>query len=306
MNETPNLSHISLIISTPCDNNSLDMHYVSSLSQTIGMVRGFGGHVDWHTSPGCADLPLARAKLFGKFYRSDATHMLLVDSDMGFNPNDVLRLLLANREYMGAAGPKKGYPIIFAANNATEDGDIMPTEIEMQTGIIKCTEVGAAFMLMSKACATKMVEAYKDELAWDSGEGIMEYAVYDPMVFTTPKGKRMRWSEDFSFCKRWRKIGGEIYLMPDIELKHTGTHTWSAKQTDNFIAQDNYKKLVEDGKIKQGDVVNDPNSPLFDPTSHPTGFDNDKIIQRPSRIDTVTMNRIGEVPVNIEQTEAAE
>lgn len=266
MSEKFDLSHIRLLISTPCDNNSLDMFYVSSLSRTVGMIRELGGWVDWHTSPGCADLPLARAKLFGKFYRSDATHMMLIDSDMGWEPEAVLRLILADREYIGAAGPKKGYPIIFAANNASEDGEVWPTEVEVNTGIVKCTEVGAAFMLLSKSCATKMVEAYKDELGWDSGENITEYAVYDPMVFSTPKGKRMRWSEDFSFCKRWRAIGGEIYLCPEIELKHTGSHTWKGKMQDSFEEQVKYKKLIDEGKIKDGYKLNDPASPFFDPT----------------------------------------
>lgn len=280
MTETPNLSHIRLLISTPCDGNNLDMFYVSSLSQTIGMIRELGGWVNWHTSPGCADLPLARAKLLGKFYRSDATHMLLVDADMGWEANSVLRLLLADREYIGAAGPKKGYPIIFAANNASEDGEIWPTEVEVDTGIIQCTEVGAAFMLMNKSCASKMVEAYKDTLGWDSGENITEYAVYDPMVFTTPKGKRMRWSEDFSFCKRWRALGGKIYLCPEIELKHTGSHTWSAKQSDNFREQDRYKNLVSDGTIKDGDKLNEPSSPFYDPTKPVALPGQTQIIQR--------------------------
>lgn len=290
MTDKPNLSHIRLIISTPCDGHSLDMFYVSSLSQTVGMIRDLGGWVDWHTSPGCADLPLARAKLFGKFYRSDATHMMLIDADQGWNAYDVVRLLLTDREYIGAAGPKKGYPIIFAANNASEDGEIWPTEVEIETGIIQCTEVGAAFMLMSKTCATKMIEAYKNTLGWDSGDNITEYAVYDPMVFTTPKGKRMRWSEDFSFCKRWRALGEKIYLLPDIELKHTGSHTWTAKQSDNFLAQDRYKKMVADGVIKDGDKLNEPGSPFFDPTKSANVLGQDQQIIQGDTISLVPMS----------------
>jgi hypothetical protein len=252
MTDKPDLSHIRLCISTPCDGHNLDMFYVSSLSSTVSLLRECGAHVDWYTSPGCADLPLARAKLFGKFYRSDLTHMMMIDSDQGWNPWDIVRLIQADREYVGAAGPKKGHPIIFAANNATEDGDIMPVEMEMNTGIIKCTEVGAAFMLMSKSCAEKMVNSYESSLSWDSGKDengnvIMEYAIYDPMIFVTPKGKRMRWSEDFSFCKRWRAIGGEIFLCPEIKLKHTGSYTWEAAQVENFVEQDSKRQTKLQG-----------------------------------------------------------
>jgi len=147
-------------------------------------------------------------------------------------------------------------------NNATEDGEIVPVAVEKETGIIHCTEVGAAFMLMSHSCAEKMVEAYKGELEWDSGKdengnSIMEHAIYDPIIFSTPKGKRMRWSEDFSFCKRWRAIGGEIYLCPEIKLKHTGSYTWEAAQAENFIQQAEEAKMISQCEIvdDKGDKI---------------------------------------------------
>jgi hypothetical protein len=311
ISDKPDLSHIRLLIATPADGHNLDMFYVSSLSQTVQMIRECGGYADWGVSPGCADLPMARAKLFGKFYRSDFTHMLCVDSDMGFDPNDVLKLILADREYIGATGCKKEYPLKFCANYCSEDGEPYKVEVEIDKGIIKCTEVGAAFMLMSKSCAVKMVEAYKDTLGWETGKDengqpTFEYAVYDPMVFTTPKGKRIRWAEDFSFCKRWRAIGGLIYLMPEIELKHTGSHTWSGKLSDTFIQQARYGQLIGQGVMKEGDTVNDPSTPFFDP-SRPASFPGQaQIIPRESDVDTVILTRVGGMPMNIEESEAAE
>ena len=35
-----------------------------------------------------------------------------------------------------------------------------------------------------------------------------------------------RLSEDYTFCKRWQAIGGEIWVDPVIEFGHTGTFTY--------------------------------------------------------------------------------
>ena len=33
-------------------------------------------------------------------------------------------------------------------------------------------------------------------------------------------------SEDFTFCKRWRQIGGQIYLAPWTRTVHVGTYEY--------------------------------------------------------------------------------
>ena len=39
-------------------------------------------------------------------------------------------------------------------------------------------------------------------------------------------------AEDFAFCRRWRDIGGKVYLCPDVPLDHVGFHTWSGAVAD--------------------------------------------------------------------------
>ena len=31
-----------------------------------------------------------------------------------------------------------------------------------------------------------------------------------------------KWGEDYSFCIRWRKIGGQVWVDPEIEMGHVG------------------------------------------------------------------------------------
>ena len=41
-------------------------------------------------------------------------------------------------------------------------------------------------------------------------------------------------SEDFTFAKRWKKIGGKIWLDPRISLGHIGRYTYEGNVLKNF------------------------------------------------------------------------
>jgi hypothetical protein len=37
------------------------------------------------------------------------------------------------------------------------------------------------------------------------------------------------WSEDYGFSRRWRALGGEIWMDPQIGLNHVGQHVFEGK-----------------------------------------------------------------------------
>lgn len=218
-------SGLSVQFATPCGDSRYDREYLTSFHNTACVLVELGAKVDLAEFPGCADLGLARAKIFGNFLRSQHDWLMMIDSDMGWSYHDVVRLLLAKKDFSGGAGPKKTQKLEFAANNCSPNGDLLAHKTCPETGMISCTEVGAAFMLMSKACAQKMAEAYP-ELAFDGDDNKTEYALYDSFIVGEAP-KRRHLSEDFAFCHRWTAIGGEIWLLPDLHLTHAGRAVWS-------------------------------------------------------------------------------
>ena len=197
---------------------------MKSFHNSACVLIELGAKVDFAEFPGCADLSLARSKIFGNFLRSEHTHLMCIDSDMGFHYDDVVRLLLMKKDFVGAAGPKKTSKLEFAANNCSDDGsELFPHETDPDTGLVSCTEVGAAFVLISKHCAEVMADFYQD-LIFDGDGDVKEYAIYDPMIVGTTKKRRL--SEDFAFCHRWRALGGKIWLLPDVHLTHAGRAVW--------------------------------------------------------------------------------
>ena len=47
-----------------------------------------------------------------------------------------------------------------------------------------------------------------------------------------------RWSEDYTFCERWRAIGGDIWLDPEINLSHWGGNPWKGSILDHIHSVD--------------------------------------------------------------------
>lgn len=91
-----------------------------------------------------------------------------------------------------------------------------------------------AFVLISRACAEKMVEAYP-HLAYygDADLKCLDYALFDPMLVQEDDHQR-RYSEDYAFCRRWRDIGGKVELLADVRLEHTGSHTFAGSFIEMF------------------------------------------------------------------------
>lgn len=234
----PDLMGVSVLICTPCMTGQYDTRFMKSFHRTIKEIERFGGTADLAEVMYCADIALARSKLLGVFYRSKYTHMMWIDSDMGFREQDVVRLILRKRDFIGGVGPKKLYPIQFAASKTEPDGTPIVLELDHNTGLTEVNEVGMAFMLLSRHCVESMIEAYQDLSYFGDEAGLeLDYALFDPTI--TPNTPRRRLSEDYAFCRRWRNIGGKIEIMPDILLNHTGMHTFTGAFSQLFgFAQD--------------------------------------------------------------------
>jgi len=53
-------------------------------------------------------------------------------------------------------------------------------------------------------------------------------------TFIDPETRNM-WSEDYAFCHRWRQLGGQVFLDPNIMLTHNGTTTFEGDPTTVFV-----------------------------------------------------------------------
>lgn len=247
--DQPDLSNCHVLIASPIMDGRVDFLYHNSLIRTKQLLEALGAKVQTLAAKYCADVSLARSKLIGAFLRiPEATHLLSIDSDMGWNEEDVVTMLILKRDFLAAAGPKKQYPICFAYNLTDDDFKQVPMEHEVGTNVAEVSEVGGAFVMMTRECCQKLVDAHP-ELQYHGDENVIEYGIYDPMYIKGDSGGPIRrLSEDYAVCYRWRKLGGKVEVLLDVTLQHVGNHTFSGNLLDYCLAQDPDFNKVEDGK----------------------------------------------------------
>lgn len=241
MTDYPDLSHMSLLISSPSMDGTWQDSYVDSLNKTRTLLEKCKVKFDWHRALYSADVALTRAKLFADFHKnSDYDRTLFIDADMGWDPVDIIRMLQLNRQFLCAAGPKKKYPIEFAFNMWGVDGRPVPMTQEVNTNVATVPHVGGAFVMITKEVAARMVSSYP-ELEYDVSPGVVEYALFDPIILDSKIRRRL--SEDYAFCHRWRKIGGKVEMLTDVRLSHTGSHTFSGSVEESLTAAEQQMSL---------------------------------------------------------------
>lgn len=178
----------------------------------------------------------ARNTLVGEFLKNDAfTHLLFIDADIGFEPEAISRVVHSGHDVVGCIYPKKHYDFDKFHQSASGDmrdsmnyvvnvaGETSPDGIErtITNGFIQVHDIGTGFMLISRRAILKMVHAHP-ELRHDTENDKGLFALFDTLI----DEKQRYLSEDWSFCKRWRNIGGEIYADLTQNLSHAGNHVF--------------------------------------------------------------------------------
>jgi hypothetical protein len=158
-------------------------------------------------------IPRARNKLCKYFLDiPNAMHLLFIDSDIEFNPNDIIRLYLANKDIIGIAYAfKKLYnDKTIGVYNLLENSTNEDKEIN------EAFEIGTGIMLIKRSVLLKMIESDPDDYILldnpeDVGKPINERKYY--RFFDTQINNNRYLSEDYMFCQKWRNLDGKIYLL---------------------------------------------------------------------------------------------
>jgi len=197
----------------------------------------------------------ARNYLVDEFLRSDHTHLLFIDSDIHYNPQDVLALMALDKDVIGGPYPKKSMNWGNIAQAARANPNMDPKELEQLVGeyvfnVVKGTkqfsvteplevmEIGTGFMMVKREVFERMEKEYPaikykpDHIGQANFDGTRYiHAYFDTVIDTkdsiTGVGSERYLSEDYMFCQMWRKLGGSIFLCPWMKTQHVGTYAFT-------------------------------------------------------------------------------
>lgn len=238
-----------IFVGTPCYGGMLHEAYFRSVIRTLTFFNQHQIPLAFGTIANESLVTRARNVLLAYFLQSGFSHLLFIDADIEFQTEDVLKLIAHDKEVVVGAYPKKGVNWQ-RIREGVQGKDSMPDQqiaalgsdyainfkfvnrdakqIAIENGLIRLHDAGTGFMMIKRSAIDKMIGSYP-ELKYNNdlntGPELQEffYAMFDTML--DPTDKRYL-SEDYTFCRRWQAIGGDIWLDPSISLNHYGSYNF--------------------------------------------------------------------------------
>jgi hypothetical protein len=234
----PERPHI--VVATPCYGGQVFAIWAESLLRLQEACRARGVGLSWLLHGSDALITRARAELVARFLeRPEATHLLFIDADIGYAPDQVFRLLDFGAEVSAAAYPLKrvewerhrralerGVPQPPATSHRYVYGVEDQRRIETRNGFIKANFAGTGFLMIARSALSRLCAAHPElryagvHAADDPIKGSPHrFALFDCLI---DPATGIYLSEDFAFCRRWSALGGEIWIDLRSRLTHVG------------------------------------------------------------------------------------
>ena len=218
-------------ICMPCYGGQLTESTFMSYIKWANMARQLG--IDWTVETMTNESLISRARntLTAKFlHTKESTHLMFIDSDIGWEPWHLLVMLDAQKDVIGGLYPMKSMPIKWCVNGIPGQPEPAPEQ-----NLIEVSKTGTGFLLIKREVFEKLdahpaTKPFKNDIGLDP--------VLDPYMktyFDTAVREGRYYSEDWTFCENWRDIGGQVWVDKRVLLRHTGTYTFAHEAQEKLI-----------------------------------------------------------------------
>lgn len=230
-----------VMICTPMYNSQCTAQYTISMIELMTKLSEYKQVLEVNTLFALNEslIPKTRNLLAHSFLKSDCTHMLFIDSDIGFNAEQIIKLMLSDKDIVCGVYPKKiikwenvidavqsGVGVRDLPKHSLEYLCIVSNDEEDDSEYVELERSGTGMMMISRTVFESLsdkVSSFKLESnlqnVFTMNEEIREY-FFASIDFDT----KIYLHEDFNFCKLWKENGGKIYAASWVELNHSGTH----------------------------------------------------------------------------------
>lgn len=171
------LRKCKLFVATPMYGGQNNGMYMKACLDLQGMCMQYGIEVRFSFLFNESLITRARNYLVDEFLRSGYTHLLFIDSDIHFDPQDVLALIGLDKDVIGGPYPKKSINWRNIAQAMLKNPTITPGELDALTGDyvfnpvpgtkqfkvtepLEVMEIGTGYMMVKREVFEKFKEAY--------------------------------------------------------------------------------------------------------------------------------------------------
>jgi len=183
---------------------------IESLKASVPLIEAAGWEHGMVSEVGCPYISAARATMLRKALDANADVIVFIDHDLSWQPEDMLNLIEKKGDVIAGIYRFKQDEIKYMGV-IDDDKDNMP--VVREDGCIRATRVPAGFLKITKEAVNKFMEKYP-ELCYGPKYNLS----VDLFNHGAHQGKW--WGEDYSFCRNWIDAGGDIWMVPNLNLVH--------------------------------------------------------------------------------------
>jgi glycosyltransferase involved in cell wall biosynthesis len=225
----------NIFFATPCYGGQItDQYFLSMFRLTQELIK-YNINFRITTLRNESLVPRARNILNAMFLEAkECTHLMFIDADIEFEPESIIRMLAMDKDLITGAYPKKTLPVDYAINLKFADEE--RTQVKVDMGAVEVLDASTGFWLMKREVVDRMIEGYPELFYLNDSSIDPKFNEYCYSFFDTihdPDDNRYL-SEDYTFCRRWQKIGGQIWLDPNTKLNHVGSYTFEGNVNKIF------------------------------------------------------------------------
>lgn len=188
---------------------------IESLENCLPLVEAAGWVHGYTQTTGNPYISGARAEMTRKGMDAKADAMVYIDYDVSFDPEDMVKLLETEGDvvagtYRCKTDDREEILYMGAVENDSDNND---RPICRADGCIKAKVVPAGFLKVTAVAIDKFMVSYP-ELCYGP-----QYALSID-IFHHGAHKGLWWGEDYAFSRNYIDCGGEIWIVPDLNLDH--------------------------------------------------------------------------------------
>lgn len=224
-----NLAGKKLFIGLPAYDFKISVKMAIALAEFCVKAQQHGVSIQMSNVSGCSVVSRVRNIIVNEFLESEAEHLLMIDSDMTFNADDIFRMLAWSQTKPIVAGvgvARKKEKVYFSSLDQDEDNNIIMDRM----GLVKVKRVGTGFIMIQRKVFEVMRDAHPEWKYMDQNTGKMLQSFFD--FKSTPDGYI---GEDYVFCDRAHEHGFTAWVDPTIKLGHMGVMEYEGSFGEDFL-----------------------------------------------------------------------
>lgn len=184
---------------------------LDSIEASVPALEAAGFNHFMVTEIGNPYISAARSYMLRKAMDVKADIVVFIDHDLSWQPDDLVKLIKTEGDVVAGTYRFKTPGEVKYMGVIQDDENARP--VCRDDGCIKATRVPAGFLKITKGAINKFMKAYPE---------LVYGPAYEPSVDLFHHGAHdgAWWGEDYAFSRNWIACGGDIWLVPDINLNH--------------------------------------------------------------------------------------